>query len=159
MTDGEEKVDWNSFVIELQRSAPGAHRLNSGCPAGRIREAESVLGPMPVDLSAMLVRFNGAELFIAAIPFVTVFGLPGPEDSPAQGWFVDRYTRTWRERRRCGGEWVVGITSYGGLAVLKPGGVIAEWDSSLGRWSSQKWGFADWAAWVLAEGKVCLESG
>src|SRR5439155_7033175 len=129
-----------------------ARRLRPPCTLERIKEAEARLGSMPDDLSGMLQRFNGGELFIDAIPFVTLFGLSLATDRPDFDWFIDRYTPTWRATMKRTDEWVIGMMNYGGVLVLGRDLAVREWDSAQHKWSPEGRPFAEWIDTILTEG-------
>lgn len=149
-------VDWGKFMRNLKAAAPGVHNLRPPCPSDRIRDAEEHLGPMPGDLKRMLEVFNGAELFVAGMPFMTLLGLSLPSDPPDLDWFIDRYTPAWRSFAARPKDFVVGIPCYGAVIVLGPDLVVREWDKGEGQWSGKVLTYPEWVQDVLTEGAAFL---
>jgi hypothetical protein len=107
----------------------------------------------------MLQRFNGAELFIDAIPFVTILGLSLDSDPPTSDWFIDRMTLKWRSGIGQTTDWVMAMTNYGGMQILERNSLVREWDSSQRKWSGDRHPFYSWVEKVLHEGAVYLDGG
>jgi hypothetical protein len=149
-------VDWDSVLEQLRSFPANAHKIRAACPIGRIVEEGKRLGTLPTDLSEMLRRFNGGELFTDAMPMITLFGLSLPSDSPGFDWFIDRYTPVWRAKMGGPQDWVIGMTNYGGIAVLGQDLLIREWDSAERKWSGDQCSFRDWIRRVLIEGAEYL---
>jgi hypothetical protein len=82
-------------------------------------------------LVELLTTFNGAELFIDAMPMVTFFGV-GSATNPALDLGI--YTKKWRSSRPGNTDWLIGVMNYGGFFVLNSAGLVAEWDSAQPGW-------------------------
>ena len=132
------KMDWENVVRRLQTFPSGTHQILSPCNDERIMTIERQLGELPVVLREMVRNFNGAELFINAIPLITLFGI-SPE-TPASSlewspdWYIDKYTAKWRSAGDRLGDWAIAMTNYGGLIVLDSNGNTREWDTDQNGW-------------------------
>lgn len=154
-------VNWENVLRRLRAYPGNVHKILPPCPADRIRDVEEQLGKMPEELSQMLRHFNGAELFIDAVPFVTIFGITtDPPKSPlawAPEWYIDRFTPKWRSSSNSQSDWAFAMTNYEGLVVLDEGGVVKEWDTSQGRWGPRNSTFDEWIEETLQEGDEYME--
>jgi hypothetical protein len=123
------------------------------CPPARIAEMESELGKLPAELHEMLRFFNGAELFIKAIPMVTIFGLsPLSEREWPVDWYIDAFTRKWRTTANHREDWVFGIMNYGGLLISGSSGVTKQWDTASHRWEIGEMSIQDRFDGIVSEG-------
>jgi hypothetical protein len=149
-------IDWDEVLRELRSFPAKSQKLRAACPMQRINEEEGRLGRLPTDLSEMLLRFNGGELFIDAIPMITLFGLSLPGDPPTFDWFIDRSTSAWRAKMGCPQDWVIGMTNYGGIAILGHDLLVGEWDSAQCKWTGGRMPFQDWLQRLFVEGAEYL---
>jgi hypothetical protein len=119
------------------------------------------MGILPSVLVEMLQRFNGAELFIYGLPLVTIFGLsPTPPVEKlywSPDWYIDTYTKIWRESQEGREGWAFAMTNYGGLMVSNQDGELKEWDTNLNRWISETSSIGDWFRGVLTEGQSYMK--
>jgi hypothetical protein len=145
-------VNWQTFVDTLKNQPVGHHRLRPPGSAERVIEVVSELGEMPQDLVSILGHFNGAELFIRAIPLVTLFGLSSAETPARNDWFVDRFTRNWREKLQRPTDWIIGVTNYGGVLALVDDAHLREWDSSQQSWTTSPINLESWLVTLLDQG-------
>jgi hypothetical protein len=150
-------VNWDRFLEEIRSFPPNVHKLRPPCPTERLREEESRFGTLPSDLVEMLRRFNGGELFVDAIPFLTLFGLSVPDDPKTSDWFIDRFTPTWRSELGEPTDWVIGMTNYGGLSILGQDLFVKEWDTSQRKWTSDDCPLNQWVERLLIDGAAYLE--
>jgi len=121
-------------------------------------EEERRLGQMPNDLVKMLDAFNGGELFVDAIPFVTIFGLSLSADKTTSDWFIDRFTPSWRSGPGKPMDWAIGMTNYGGLVILGGDLFVRIWDTSEKQWTDNQLLLLDeWIVKIMKEGAACLE--
>jgi len=148
-------VDWKDVTRRLHSYPTGVIRLLPPCSQRRFSLAESQLGPIPSELIGMLRIFNGAELFIKALPLVTLFGLScgeRPDSDWAPGWYVDKVTPEWRALTKNARHWVIGMMNYGGLIILSDDGLVREWDTATNGWNTESWYFYEWIETTLREG-------
>jgi len=150
-------IDWKGFCHRMRAFGPGTQILNSPCSQARIDEDELRLGQMPDELSGMLRAFNGAELFINAIPMITVFGLSTREDTADSDWFIDRYTPKWRAASDRSFDWVIGMTNYGSLIILDQHLQVQEWDTLHNKWGTETQSFSNWLERIVSEGVTYLK--
>ena len=149
-------IDWDSILRRIRNFPPDTHSLRPPCSQERVEGEELLLGRMPSDLAEMLSRFNGGELFIDAIPFITILGLSPTSDTAASGWFMDRLTSKWRSGAGQPTDWVIGMTNYGGMAILSHNSLVSEWDSSQQKWMANQSPFSDWVDKIMDEGAAYL---
>ena len=156
--------DWSAFEARLRAYPPHYHHILPPCTPDRIKVIERKLGRLPPALVGMLRRFNGAELFVSAIPAFTLFGVSTcPQPSAfewAQGWYIDTYTPQWRETGRDREhDWALGMTSYGGLILLDETEIVSEWGTAEGEWLSRGVSLGDWTEKVIREGEEIMAEG
>ncbi len=145
----------------LQEYPSGYFRLLAPCPSERIEAAERRLGAMPPTLKDMLQHFNGAELFIAAVPMLTICGVTTvPPLSPlewGENWYIDKLTPDWRTSgSNRDNDWAIGIMNYGGLILFNESHGIGEWDTSESRWLFESMVLDDWVEKVIADGETMM---
>lgn len=151
---------WDYFLKDLDRDHSDAHRLFAPCTVDRILEVQRDLGPMPPPLHEMLKRFNGGELFINAIPLITLLGLSLPEKVmywPAD-WYIENSTRTLRLANGALAEWVFAITNYGDLITTNQLGECKQWQMSQLDRHIDLGSLENWLQQVLEEGNVHMTS-
>jgi hypothetical protein len=154
-------MNWGSLTDRLREYPANYHHFLAPCPHDRIASAERQLGTVPAILKKMLQHFNGAELFIAAAPLLTLFGMTAapPLSSLEWGedWYIDKFTPAWRasgpDRDN---DWAIGMKNYGGLILFNESQGISEWDTSERRWLLDKILFGDWIEEILAEGETMM---
>ncbi len=149
-------MDWKGFVNRLKQLPANVTNLALPCPPERIAEERVRLGSWPSDLAEMLIVFNGGELFVDAMPFVTIFGLSLADDPPELEWSIDKFTPKWRAAMQRPNEWIIGITNYGGIFVADENNVVREWDSAQKQWTNKPLSFDEWADFIFVEGQKCL---
>jgi hypothetical protein len=136
------------------------HRINPPCPEDRIAAVEQQLGPMPEDLRAMLMLFNGGQLFIKASALASVFGLAKlpAEPHPISGgeWCIEEFTSKFRSSGSERQEWEICMKSYGVLTLLDTTGATRQWDTARGEWSGKRVSFNDWLDDLVQEGDAYL---
>jgi hypothetical protein len=130
--------DWDAFVIRLRTYPSGFHRVLPPCPADRVQNVVVELGKLPQMLGEMLARLNGAQLFCAPNPSVTLFGLtPNPPLPPfewAPEWCIDTFTPKWRAAGTSReSDWAIAMTIYGGLILVDADETVKEWDTISSR--------------------------
>jgi hypothetical protein len=149
-------AEWNAFWDRISSSLPGTHSVKPPAPASRLQDIQRELGEFPEELLEMLAYCNGAELFISAIPLVTLFGIsplvPVPTLQWASDWYVDRFTPAWRGHSGCAADWAIAMTSYGALVVLRDGDGLREWDCNERRWLGPQRPIGDWLSAILHDG-------
>lgn len=154
------KIDWREILGHLDTYPTGTHTLLAPCPTDRIVASEKEIGALPDSLKEMLAHFNGAELFVDALPFVTLFALTVPPQMSAQDWapdwYIDKYTKAWRSAGGQPGEWAIAMTSYGGLFILDSKDVVREWDTGSSAWGPTQWIFPQWVKQLLVEGDAAF---
>jgi hypothetical protein len=153
--------NWDAFLSRLRGYPPGYHRFLAPCSRQRIKAVEGEIGPLPVVLSEMVERFNGAELFIASGPMLTVFGLstvpPPPPLDWAEGWYIDGFTPKWRASgQNRNDDWALGMTSYGGLILYNEHKGVKEWDTGANKYNFENMSLDDWLEKVLGDGEVMM---
>ena len=145
------------FVHSIQAACGESHRFMPRCPPERIDWLQSRWGILPPTLRSMLSLFNGAELFIEAVPMLTILGVSTDPPQPPLVWprecCIDYWLNLWRQAGDAG--WPMGRTSYGSLWVLD-GSTIREWNSSQGGWSGDSYSLPDWAERIIEDGKRYL---
>jgi hypothetical protein len=148
-------MNWKSIVSE-HLTAP-ANNLAPPCTSIRVSEAQSRLGQMPAALSAMFAEFNGGELFVGAMPFITLFGLSNEDSWTTDAWSVDASTQNWRSVTGRHDEWVFGISNYGSIFVLDQLNKVCEWDPVQRTVLGQQESFEHWLSRIISEGAASLE--
>ena len=144
-------------VLKKGLALPAAcHNVNEPCSRLDIDGLAGSLGPLPESLRQLLSAFDGAELFIDAIPLVTFFGsgVSRPHSIPD----LRTNTTTWRSSRSSSSEWVFGAMSYGGYLVIDTIGTIREWDSAQHAWFGESFSSDQLVQRLLAEGPSYLAS-
>jgi hypothetical protein len=158
------RYDWDVFVKRLG-AFPGSHRLLPPCERESITEVEQGLGRLPEVLHKMLLRFNGAQLFIAPHgggEYLTIFGIstrpPLPAFMWAPDWYLDRFTPPWRagnvHRQE---DWALCMTNYGGLVVMNAHETIGECDTAQKIWLIEDIAVDEWAEVIIRNGKDYLK--
>jgi hypothetical protein len=154
-------MNWENLLHRLQTYPHEIHKILPPCPIDVITAVEEKLGKMPEELSQMLRQFNGAEMFIDAIPFVTIFGItpnpPLPALTWAPEWYIDKFTPKWRSWNNSQSDWAIAMTNYEGLIILEESGVVKEWDTSQRKWSPRMSMFDEWIEEMLQEGDEYIE--
>lgn len=150
--------DWERVMERLRSYSPGVNVLRDGCNADRIAQISSELGSVPPQLRELLRHFNGAELFVDAIPLVTLLGIPLASDRGGAGRFIDHYTQSWRREYQRPHDWVIGIKNYGALIVLSDDGLVREWEPTSRAWGNGPWRFEEWIETLLVDGDAYLRS-
>src|SRR5688572_17437840 len=79
-------MNWTSFLEQLNRFPQGTHVLRPACAEEEITRIEHDVGKLPNDLRGLLRNFSGGELFIRAMPMITVFGAPHPSGESKVEW-------------------------------------------------------------------------
>jgi hypothetical protein len=145
-------MNWVAFLDQLRSARPDAHEINPPCPIQRIIEMERDLGPLPATLREMLAVFNGARLFIAGMPSVTVFGLSLRGEAADHDWYIDRYTPAWRKVMRRESDFVIGYTIDNTVNVIGTDALIRIWDTEMGDWSEEEFNYEEWARKIVSDG-------
>lgn len=155
--------DWDTFLKRLREHPSCFHRILPPCQEEQIESVESKLGNLPQTLKEMLIRFNGAELFISGTPLLSFFRISATPPLPplewAAEWCIDIYTKKWRDagsNRKT--DWAIAMTNYGGLILLDADQVIKEWDTGESRWVFEGMLFEQWIKKVLSEGDMVMVS-
>lgn len=153
---------WDHFISGLKADPDGTHHLCDACPEERILNVQREIGNLPEILAEMVRRFNGAELFVNAIPLVTLFGISplravSQIDWPSE-WYIDKYTRLWRASNPRSDEWAFAMTNYGGLMLVNHGEQVREWDTNASRWVGPSSSIDDWQKNVLVEGHAYMSN-
>jgi hypothetical protein len=151
-------VDWVGFLRVLQEDPAEAHELNPPCDEDEIGQIELEFGELPAATREMLRHFNGGELFIDAIPLVTLCGVSTPNVVLPSALDLGSQTSTWRRTSGRHADWVIGFTNYGGLLVAVGPGSIREWDSAQQRWEAETITYDQLFERILAEGADYLGS-
>src|SRR5262245_59703785 len=144
-------LDWRKVVSRLKTFPKGVNVLNPPCPSRRAAKAA-----VPAQIKEMLRCFNGAELFVDALPFVTIFGLSTPRDTSGSDWFLDRFSAKWRRAMNRPNDWVIALSNYGAIFVLDDADLVREWDSNSRKWIGKAMSFEDWIRRMLSEGEAYL---
>ncbi len=148
---------WLDLRDELLANRPQLFTFAPPCDEAFIEQLETEMGGLPAETKAMLLAFNGAELFVDAITFVTLLGIRDNSSNEDADWTINNYSATWRKNMARPTDWILAITSYGGLHVVDGSGVIKEWDSSSSRWSPFEWSYSEWIRYLLDEGEKTIE--
>jgi hypothetical protein len=127
------------------------------CPAERIQWLDIQWGCLPQTLRSMLGLFNGAELFIEAVPMITIFGVTTDPPQPALMWPKECCMDLWLDAWRGAGNegWPTARTNYGSFWIFN-GADLREWDPSLGRWLGGACNVSTWGERVIEDGKRYL---
>src|SRR5262249_572409 len=135
------------------------HQFLAPCPRDRITAAETKLGTMPEVLRDMLQHFNGAELFVATGPLLTLFGVTTvPPREWGGDWYIDKFTPSWRASGAdLDDDWAIGMMNYGGLILFNQSCGISEWDIGEGRWLLENTSLDDWIEKVIVDGETMME--
>lgn len=142
---------WKSLRQRLAASS-GMHDFAQPCAPDDLARLEAEFGPLTETLRSMLREFNGAELFVDAMPLFTFFGArPG---TPAVD--IAEYTRGWRKGRPERQDWVIGVMNYGGYFILGSDERLREWDSAVSSWSDTNCTAEELVDRLLAEGPEYL---
>lgn len=154
--------DWNAFLIRLEQYPPHSHRILPASSCEQIEEVEKEFGKLPTTLKDMMRHFNGAELFISGIPYVSIFRIsaafPLPPLEWAAEWYVDTFTRKWRaENSNRQNDWAIAMTNYGGLVLFDTDETIKEWDTSQHAWLSRNVPFEEWIENIFGEGEATMD--
>ena len=153
--------DWSAFLVRLRADPSHFHRILPPCPDEPIEAVEMELGKLPATLNEMLKRFNGAELFCNPNAMVSFFRMstipPLPALEWAPDWYIDTFTRKWREAGSSRhGDWAIAMTNYGGLVLLDENETIKEWDTGQSNWVSRDLPLEMWIENVISEGEVMM---
>jgi hypothetical protein len=150
-------MDWQLFVHSIRAACGERHRFMPPCPPERIDWLQSRWGTLPQTLRSMLSLFNGGELFIEALPMLTILGVSTDPPQPPLVWpnecCIDYWLKSCRQAGNSG--WPMGRTSYGSLWVLDSLSV-REWDSSHSVWSGDAQSHSEWAERIIDDGKRYL---
>lgn len=153
--------DWTEFFRQLQTYPPEVHNLLPPCAESRIEAVQQELGRMPDVLVSMVKHFGGAELFCKCGPLISIFGLSNIPSRPplewASDWYIDKFTPIWRSSHNRMGDWVIGMTNYGGLIVLDEHGTVREWDTAQNKWSPMQRRFDEWLNCILRGGDAYMK--
>jgi hypothetical protein len=134
-------MNWDKFLSRLATYPEKLHVLRPPCRPEKILDVEADLGKLPEILLEMLSRFNGAKLFAAPMPSITIFGISEDPILPpmqwASTWYINKFTTLWRSTGR-GREhdWAFAMRNYGGVAILKTDDSVREWDTAAQDWLS-----------------------
>jgi len=146
-------IDWVQFVDRLGCLPGTRHKLKPACSSERIHEAGARLGLLPEETRRMLLIFNGAELFVDAMPQFTLFGLSEIiQDCRKSTWFIDCYTPKWRLMMNRPLDFVIGITCYDGVFVVRDCKRICEWNNGEERWLSEDQSYEEWVEGLIKDG-------
>jgi hypothetical protein len=116
----------------------------------------------------MLKRFNGARLFIDAVPMASIFGISFDPPPSALEWasdqWIDKVTPVWRAGATGSGlnrqgDFAIAMTLEGMLIILGRDERVREWDTDLSQWTGREMTFADWIKEVLQQGDRFLREG
>lgn len=155
--------DWDKVLDHLSDYPPGIHRLLPPCSKERLSQVQSELGQMPAGLVAMLTRFNGGKLFCLSggSPTYSLFGVsvvpPLPRIEWSRHWWIDRFTRSWRESHEAETAWVIGLSCDGRVAVLDQIEIVRTWDSAVRWWDERIMTYSEWIWDIIKEGEICME--
>ena len=143
-------TNWHEFVERLRsKYPPGTNTFDPPLTPDEVNRQLDGLGQPPGSLLDMLACMNGAVLFeFDGSELCSLFGV-----SPAQPpeWSVDRYTRAWRKAGTGrNADWVIGITSYGVVFILRDGEVLA-WNTATAEWDRQPMPLGEWFDDLLRE--------
>lgn len=148
-------MDWIRFMEEVISVEGCKHRIMPPCPTSLLVRLESKWGALPTSLRCMLEVFNGGELFINAIPMITVLGVTTAPPQSRFTWPPECCMDTWMELirsiERVG--WPIARSSYGSFWILL-GEHLREWDFQTHRWLGTEISFDDWTQRIIKEGKL-----
>lgn len=154
-------MNLDDFIMEINNFPQSIHRFLPGATDKNLQVLIERIGRIPDFLEKLLREFDGAELFISGIPFLTIFRSMNNPPLPAMEWSlewcVDVYTKKWREINAGSKDIAIAMTNYGGLVLLDEKGKIKEWDTSEGRWLIQNMPITEWFEKIISEGKETLE--
>lgn len=155
------EVDWEAFLSRLRSYPKGVHKILPPYTGARLEAIQKQLGILPRALSEMLCHINGAELFIAGTPLVTVFGISSTPPLPpldwAEDWYIDKFTPTWRRAGNRQLDWTIAMTNYGGLIVLDEHCSVKEFDTSQSTLTPRNTTLDQWLSKVMQEGDASLQ--
>jgi hypothetical protein len=149
-------MNWTLFTNTLQETDGTRHRLMPPCPEERIEWLEQRWGSLDPTLRSMLLLFNGAELFIDAVPMVTVLGISTEPPQPPLVWPKECCMDYWLDSRPYSGKpgWPIARTNYDSLWIFD-GQKVQEWYAE-GDGMGQALIFSAWAEQVIEDGKKYL---
>lgn len=151
------QAEVEEFFRSIGRDPAGWHKLYPGASSQRIDSLVQRVGRIPAFLNLVAKKSDGAELFIAGLPYVTLFMTSGTPTISSMDWnpewCVDAFTEKWRERNRGSEAIAFGITNYGGLFLTDSSGRISEWDTAEGRLLEADILPAEWFRRLLVEGR------
>ncbi len=155
-------MNLTDFFKNIKDFPTGVHRFLPGATDENLQILTERIGKLPEFLEKLLKEFDGAELFINGIPFLTIFrSINNPPLTALEWsseWFIDNYTKKWRESNtERNDDFAIAMTNYGGLILADKKGKIKEWDTSEGRWIFQNMLTTDWFEKIVLEGKEILE--
>ncbi len=150
-------VDWEEVLTRLSAYPTGVHNIMPAVSNERLAAVEAKFGTVPSQLRTMLATFNGAELFVGALPLITFFGVSSkPPLSPmewAPDWYVDVFTSIWRNAGTAREhDWPIAMMNDGTLIVMNEVGHVKLWDSESQQWGPQDLSFLEWFWTLLNEG-------
>lgn len=140
------------FIEKLNSYPHNVNNFNPPISMSNIKLFEEKFGILPASTREMLTFFNGAELFIDAIPMVSLFGISSEESKLMDFFDISHQTHKWRDSTKSSGSWVIGITNYGGLYVVVDDDKIREWDTSQCRWNEITKTYNELIDGILEEG-------
>ena len=153
-------LKWDSFISQLNEFPEGTHNFVPAGPETRIAKVEAEFGKMPSSLIEMVRHCNGAQLFCNTGPLITLFGIsPRRRVSRfewAPDWYIDKFTRVWREVNPESDLWAFAMWNFGCLMVLSGNGRVREWDMSVRDWGQSFRSMNQWYEFVIDEGRVCM---
>ena len=104
----------------------------------------------------MLRSFNGAELFIDAIPMLAILGVSTDPPQPRLVWPVEYCIDEWLRRLGTEAGWPIARANYGSIWLLSDG-LIREWDLVNGHWSGDPLHILPWSDQVIERGREYIE--
>jgi hypothetical protein len=150
--------DWDAFLDRMRRYPC---KFLPPCQDDLIAAVEKNLGSLPSAIKEMLKHFNGAELFIATGPLLTVFGLSTVPLLPplewGEDWYIDKFTPSWRASSLSrDGDWAIGMMNYDGVILFNEHQGISEWDRGESRWLLENLTLSDWIERVISDGETMM---
>jgi len=141
-------MDWKRILEQLAAFPGGTNILFPPCDDEQFRMIDTNIVNLPATLREMFSHFNGAELFVNAIPFVTLFGT----DVPTAKCNLITMNSNWQVS--CGDSSSVsfGMTNYGSILILGVDDCVREWDGQVGRFSDNDVMFDTWIDEIIRDG-------
>lgn len=142
-------MNWKNILEKLASFPDGVNNLFPPCKIEQLQEIDDKILNLPATLREMLMLFNGAELFVNAIPFVTLFGTDIPTAK------CNLITMNSVLQNSCGQTSSVAfaMTNYGSILILGSDDCVKEWDGQTGQFSDDNVNLSLWIDETIRDGE------